>query len=279
MAKTAPAPTESAHGHGHGAAHSEELNLPHGSKWPILAAAGISLLYLGLAFGFPVGALGIGLFGLGALIVAFSAIQIVNEDSHWWGDRVGTGLRNGWWGVLFFLGTEVMLFAALFATYFNHRAYGGAGFGINDHGEFWLASAVTSTGINTVILLLSGVTAHYAHSGIRKGDTRALKLGLVGTLILGAIFIAGQVLEYYQLAAEGLIVQNGTFGATFYMLTGTHGAHVMGGLLALSFVTWRAFRGQFTQERHVAVEVTAIYWHFVDVVWVVLYAVVYLRMF
>jgi cytochrome c oxidase subunit III len=277
MAKPQP-PAAAAHGHGH-AATEEEFTLPHGSKYPIIAAMGVGLLYFGLAFGFPSKTLGLALFGIGALVTAWSAYQIVNEDKRWWNDKVSTGLRNGWWGVVFFLGTEVMLFAALFATYFNHASYGGATWGMDSHGAFWLEHATVTTGINTIILLLSGVTVHYAHSGIRKGNLKQLKVGLVATIILGAIFLAGQVVEYLELAHAGLIVQNGTFGAMFYMLTGTHGAHVLGGLLALIFVAWRAFQGQFDQERHVAVEVTAIYWHFVDVVWVLLYAVVYLRLF
>lgn len=271
--KEAAAHAAATHGH---ASAEEEYTLPHGSKWPILAALFISLLYFGLAWGFPYMP-GLAIFGIGALGIAFCAAQIVREDSSWWAGKVSTGSGNGWWGVLFFLGTEVMLFAALFATYFNHASY-AVDFGMHE-GSFWLKDAVLSTGINTVILLLSGVTVHYAHNGIRQGNQQKLKWGLVATIVLGAIFIAGQVLEYQQLAHEGLIVQGGTFGAMFYMLTGTHGAHVIGGLIALSFVAVRAFQGQFDQQRHVAVEVTAIYWHFVDVVWVVLYAVVYLRLF
>lgn len=254
----------------HGA--TEEQKLPHGSKWPIMAAGGIALLYFGLVLGWP-------LFGLGALVILFAVIQIVNEDSVWWRGNVGTGMGNGWWGVLFFLGTEVMLFSALFATYFNHRAYGGAAFGLNAEGKFYLDDALLPTGINTIILLLSGVTMHWAHSAIRKGNMRNLKIGLVLTILLGAIFIAQQAREYLGLAAEGLRVQTGTFGGVFYILTGTHGAHVLGGLILLCLVSVRAFRGQFDQKRHVAVEVAAIYWHFVDVVWVLLFAVVYLRMF
>jgi cytochrome c oxidase subunit 3 len=256
--------------HAHGA--EEELHLPHGSKWPILIAVGIALIYFGLVFGWA-------LLGLGLLVAVVGMVGIVTEDNRWWEGRISTGLRNGWWGVLFFLGTEVMLFAALFATYFNHRAYGGAGWGLDEHGEFFLSSAVVSTGINTIILLLSGVTMHWAHSGIRKGNHKQLKIGLLLTILLGAVFLGGQVLEYLELAREGLIIQNGTFGGMFYILTGTHGAHVLGGLGVIGLATWRAFKGQFDQQRHVAVEVTAIYWHFVDVVWVLLFAVVYLRMF
>ncbi|MCA1812420.1 MAG: cytochrome c oxidase subunit 3 [Halobacteriales archaeon] len=259
--------------HPEGAAHAhadEEMTLPHGSKWPIIAAMGVGLIYVGLIAGWPILA-----GGLAIVIIAMAGI--ITEDARWWNGNVGTGMRNGWWGVLFFLGTEVMLFSALFATYFNHRAAAGAGFGLNPEGQFYLADAVVKTGINTVILLLSGVTCHFAHTAIRRGDQQKLKLWLVATIALGAVFIGGQVVEYLSLASEGLRVQSGTFGATFYMLTGTHGAHVLGGLGVLSICAWRAFQGQFDQKRHVAVEVSAIYWHFVDVVWVLLYAVVYLR--
>jgi cytochrome c oxidase subunit III len=267
MAQHNPAHEAGAH---HQSGATEELTLPHGSKWPIIAACGIALIYLGLGF-LHAGGLGIGLAGLGALIILVAISGIINEDADWWSRRVSTGLRNGWWGVLFFLGTEVMLFSALFATYFNHRALGGPAWGTE------VELPVLKTGINTVILLLSGVTMHWAHSGIRKGNLRQLKIGLAATILLGAVFLGGQVLEYLELAGEGLIVQSGTFGGVFYALTGTHGAHVLGGLVTLCLVGWRAMKGQFDQQRHVAVEVTAIYWHFVDVVWVVLYAVVYLR--
>lgn len=254
-------PTSGAPGHAPG---REEYQLPHGSRWPILAAMGIALIYFGIALGWP-------LFVLAALLVLAAVVGIVNEDGHWWRDRVSTGLRNGWWGVIFFLGTEVMLFAALFATFFNHRAFGGPAWGTE------VELPLLKTGINTVILLLSGVTMHWAHTAIRRGNARQLKLGLILTIVLGAVFLVGQVVEYLELAHEGLIIQSGTFGSTFYALTGTHGAHVLGGLIVLSLVAIRAFRGQFDQQRHVAVEVTAIYWHFVDVVWVLLFAIVYLR--
>jgi cytochrome c oxidase subunit 3 len=253
-----------------GAPGGEDFQLPHGSRWPITAAVGIALIYFGLGF-MRYGTPGYAMFGVGALVVLYSIQGIIREDADWWTRRVSTGLRNGWWGVLFFLGTEVMLFSALFATYFNHRALGGADWGTE------VELPLLKTGINTVILLLSGVTMHWAHSGIRRGNQRQLKVGLAATILLGAIFIGGQIVEYLELAGEGLTVQSGTFGGVFYALTGTHGAHVLGGLSVLCLVAWRAMKGQFDQQRHVAVEVTAIYWHFVDVVWVVLYAVVYLR--
>lgn len=247
-----------------------EMKLPHGSKWPIIAAFGIALLYFGVAALAATGSFL--LFGVGVLVILVAIGGIVEEDERWWSGNVGTGLRNGWWGVLFLLGTEVMLFAALFATFFNHRAAAPAWppVGAPD-------LPVVKTGINTVILLLSGVTMHWAHSAIRKGDQKQLKIGLVLTILLGLVFIGGQALEYTDLMHEGLTVQSGTYGATFFMLTGTHGAHVIGGLGILAICAVRAFRGQFDQKRHVAVEVSAIYWHFVDVVWVLLYAVVYLR--
>lgn len=264
-----------------GRAAGEEFKLPHGSLWPPVAALGVGVLYfavLTVARGY---ALGWGLFGLAALVILVAALGIVREDARWWQGRVSTGARNGWWGIVFFLGGEVMLFAALFATFFNHRAFAleSADLGsLWDEGQRLVGTGETllTTGINTVILLLSGVTVHWAHVGIRRGNTRRLKLGLALTILLGAVFIAGQVREYLALAAEGLVVQHSTFGSTFYALTGTHGAHVLGGLIVLGFVLARALRGQFDQQRHVAVEVTAIYWHFVDVVWVVLFAVVYL---
>jgi len=282
----APAPAAQAHGH----ADDGEYKLPHGSKWPIIAAGGLAILYLGVVALIRVGgAMGWGLFGLGALVILFAIQGVVREDTQWWRDRVATGARNGWWGVVFFLGTEVMLFGALFATFFNHRSFGGPDWELQKH------LPVFNTGINTAILLASGVTMHLGHSAIRKGDVAKLKLWLGLTILLGAVFLVGQVNEYRELAAAGMTVQGvvhgselaetigyagpGTFGAAFYILTGTHGAHVLGGLVVLSLLFVRTMRGNFDQQRHVALEAGAIYWHFVDVVWVLLFAIVYLRMF
>ncbi|HVL88088.1 MAG TPA: heme-copper oxidase subunit III [Candidatus Thermoplasmatota archaeon] len=252
-------------------AHEEELNLPHGSSTPIVAAAAIGLLYIGVMLA-PKGYLW--LLAPGVLLGLYAVYVVSREDATWWEHRVGTGHPNTWYGILFLLGTEVMLFGALFANYFNGLAIQGAAW----HPPAGVHMPVEIVGINTIILLASGATMHVGHGAIRRGDRNGMVKWCLATIVLGSIFIAVQVKEYLDLFAEGMTVDSGPFASAFYALTGTHGAHVIGGLALIAIVTWRAMQGNFDERRHAAVEVTAVYWHFVDVVWVVLYAVVYLRL-
>ncbi|MGQ0534578.1 MAG: cytochrome c oxidase subunit 3 [Methanobacteriota archaeon] len=261
MHQSSAHPPSSAHSPVHA---PDEYTLPHGSVWPFRVAITIFLVYLGLMW-FP-------FMVLAVLSLAYNVRGIVREDMVWWRQLIGTGPRNGWYGVIFFLCTEVMLFGALFATWFNGRA----------NADVWPPRDVPElpivfTGINTLILLASGATMHWAHAAIRNGDRTNFNRGLVLTLILGGVFLAFQVKEYSELIHHGMTLSSGMYGATFYALTGTHGIHVLGGLLLILIVWLRSLGGQFTKERHLGVEVTAIYWHFVDVVWVILYAVVYLQ--
>ncbi|MHB1132294.1 MAG: cytochrome c oxidase subunit 3 [Chloroflexota bacterium] len=127
--------------------------------------------------------------------------------------------------------------------------------------------------VNTVILLASGIPMHWAHVSIKAGNRRGLIWGLALTILLGAIFIAGQAWEWTH---TGFTPQGSVYGSTFYTLTGFHGAHVLVGLTFLTVTLVRALRGRFSAERHFAVESGAWYWHFVDVVWVVLYGTLYI---
>ena len=134
---------------------------------------------------------------------------------------------------------------------------------------------VAVAGVNTAILVSSSFTMHYALEGIRRGNHQALKLGLVATWLLGATFLFIQMNEYIHI---GFSVRDGSFGSIFYGLTGLHGAHVFVGLLLLTFANVRAFRGHFgTEEKdHLGVEVPGIYWHFVDVMWIIVFTSVYI---
>ncbi|MHB8604415.1 MAG: cytochrome c oxidase subunit 3 [Thermoplasmatota archaeon] len=248
------------------------------SKWPLVLGIGLLLTYLGLGMTI------IPLIALGAVVFISAIIGWVHEDGLAWpaearGEQpMWRGRGNGWWGAIFFLCTEVMLFGALFAMYFSSRAR---------NGDLFTKTAsehlnVFATGINTIILLASGVTMHYAQVGIRNNDHAKLKWLTLITIILGGIFLALQVKEYSGLISEGITPNfhdAGVYGGAFFMLTGTHGFHVFVGLCFLLVILVRAFMGHFSKERHVAVEAAAIYWHFVDVVWVFLYVVVYLRWF
>ena len=171
-------------------------------------------------------------------------------------------------GVRLFILSEVMLFGALFTAYFVLRVQakswppqGGA-----ERPELLLV------GLNTLVLLVSSVTMQWATRRIARGDAAGLRRGLAATLVLGSVFL---VVQGYEFATNGFGFADGIFGSTFYTLTGFHGAHVLGGLLIIAAVANRARLGLISQARHTAVEAVGYYWHFVDVVWVILFVTVY----
>ncbi len=171
-------------------------------------------------------------------------------------------------GMLLFIISEIMLFAAFFTAYFFIRVVLDAPWPAEgDH-------LPIETGIaNSFILFSSSGTMHWALESARRGNRLGLKLGLLTTLLLGATFLAVQVNEYVFLDFAPADSAQGTI---FYGLTGLHGAHVAVGLLLLAFASVRAFRGHFSPEEHRGVEVPGIYWHFVDVAWVFVFSSLYL---
>jgi cytochrome c oxidase subunit 3 len=128
-------------------------------------------------------------------------------------------------------------------------------------------------GVNTAILVTSSFTMHWALQSIKRGNRAGLQGGLLLTFLMGFVFLLTQAREYSRV---GFAPHNGAFGTIFYCLTGLHGAHVFVGLSILLFMTIRAFRGHFSAEHHHGVEIGGIYWHFVDVMWIVVYSTVYL---
>jgi cytochrome c oxidase subunit 3 len=173
-------------------------------------------------------------------------------------------------GMLLFIGSEIMVFGAFFTAYFFIRfvATGHHWFPF-DGNELPVAVA----GMNTAILLSSSLTMHWAQVSIKNGNRFGLKAGMLLTALLGATFLFIQLNEYVHI---GFSPQDFAQGTIFYGLTGLHGAHVAIGLTLLVMVTVRAFRGHFTPEHHHGVEVPGIYWHFVDVMWVVVYTTIYI---
>ena len=174
-------------------------------------------------------------------------------------------------GILLFIVSEVMLFGAFFASYFFLRV-------VVDPPQWppeGLDLPVAVAGVNTAILVSSSFTVHYALESIRRGNRTGLKLGLVATWLLGATFLFIQLNEYSHI---GFSARDTSFGSIFYGLTGLHGAHVFVGLVLLTFANIRAFRGHFGPEPkdHLGVEVPGIYWHFVDVMWLIVYTTVYI---
>ena len=170
--------------------------------------------------------------------------------------------------MLLFIASEVMLFGSFFSAYFFVRVVNGYPWPPEG---FELPRYVA--GVNTVILVTSSFTVHWALHSIRRGHRAGMQAGLVLTVALGLTFLLTQMREYSRV---GFAPHDGGFGSTFYGLTGLHGAHVFVGLTLLTFATVRAFRGHFTPESHRGVEIPGIYWHFVDVMWIVVYTTVYI---
>jgi cytochrome c oxidase subunit III len=171
-------------------------------------------------------------------------------------------------GMFLFIASEVMLFGSFFTAYFFVRVVNG--YSWPPHG-FHLP--VYIAGINSAILLTSSATMHWALTSIKRGNRAGLKAGLVLTFLMGLTFLLTQIAEYARI---GFAPRDNAFTTIFFCLTGLHGAHVFVGLTLLAFATTRAFRGHFSPEHHHGVEIPGIYWHFVDVMWIVVYTTVYI---
>jgi cytochrome c oxidase subunit III len=171
-------------------------------------------------------------------------------------------------GMLLFIISEIMVFGAFFTAYFFIRVVA------NDQ---WPAEnmhlPVAIAGVNSAILISSSLTMHWAQTSIKNGNRLGLKAGMVSTFLLGLTFLFIQINEYVHI---GFAPHDNAQASVFYGLTGLHGAHVAVGLTLLAMVTVRAFRGHFTPEHHRGVEVPGIYWHFVDVMWVIVYTTIYI---
>ena len=172
-------------------------------------------------------------------------------------------------GIYLFIASEIMLFGAFFTALFFVRV-------VNEV-ERWPPEGfhlpVFVAGVNTALLLTSSATIHWATQSIKRGSRAGLQAGLVLTLALGLTFLLTQILEYSRI---GFAPRDTAFASTFYGLTGLHGAHVFVGLVLLTVATVRAFRGHFSPEHHHGVEIPAIYWHFVDFMWLAVYVTVYI---
>lgn len=180
----------------------------------------------------------------------------------------GQGRSINWWGVLAMIASEVIFFANLIIGYLYLRVRAGQ----------WPPQGIEPLElllptINTAILLSSALPMHGAHLAIRRGDRKGMQQGLMLTAILGMIFIGGQAWEYTHAPFS---LKSGTFGSTFFTLTGFHGLHVIVGIILIWICFFRSLRGSFNREHHFGVEAATMYWHFVDAVWVILFGVLYL---
>jgi cytochrome c oxidase subunit 3 len=205
----------------------------------------------------------------------------VEEDTH--AGHPTQGVNTALLGMLLFIGSELMFFAGLFGAYFNSRATALG------YGQPWPPEGLEHV-INpfptepipylpiiaTVILVLSSGTMQWAVWRIRKGDRTGMNRALLLTLVMGIIFLLAQAFDYLTLVTqEGFGINSGIYGSLFFTLTGFHGAHVFGGVVGIAVVLLRGVSGQFSAKHHVAVEAVSAYWHFVDIVWIALFATLY----
>ena len=273
------------------AEHRDVYYVPPPSIWPIVG----SLALLTLAVGF---ALLLGKVAAGPPVMALGAAILLTMLVGWFGTVIKESLAGKYdaqvdssfrWGMVWFIFSEVMFFAGFFGALFYARnlalpmladaqllwpgfsaAWPSAGPGLKT-----LITPVEAWGIpafNTLILLSSGATLTWAHWGLQRGRQVQLKLGLALTVVLGSVFIGLQIHEYGEAAFS---LRDGIYGATFYLLTGFHGFHVILGTLMLCVILLRSLAGHFTPGRHFAFEAVAWYWHFVDVIWLLLFIFVY----
>ena len=184
-------------------------------------------------------------------------------------DSQPTKFNSGMWAIVLFVSSEAMFFAALFTTYFYLRARVPEWEPVFGEKPTWAGLPI----IITVALISSSVTMQLAVRAIARGDRRTCIRWLAITVFLGVAFLSGQAYEYTHL---GFLPRDGIFAGVFFTLTGFHGAHVTGGVIFIAICLYRALRGQFSAGRHLAVEAASIYWHFVDVVWIGLFATIYI---
>ena len=275
--------------------------LPAPSHWPIVGSVGMFLMLFGFA-SFLHGSSML-LMIAGAVIIVFMLFgwfgTVINESlSGKYNSQVDTSFRMG---MAWFIFSEVMFFAAFFGVLFYARMWaipwlGGSSNNVMTNELLWPGfEAVWPTNgpgevggdyqtmgpwgipaLNTLLLLSSGVTITWAHWGLKKEDRTQLILGLMATVALGVVFLGFQAYEYYHAYHElNLKLTTGMYGSTFFMLTGFHGLHVTLGVTMLFVILIRSMKGHFTDEHHFAFEAVAWYWHFVDVVWLILFVFVY----
>jgi cytochrome c oxidase subunit III len=282
-------------------AQTDKYYLPQPSLWPIIGS--IALLFMAVGGTMYMREVPYGgwilLAGLAILIyMMFGWFGEVIRDSEAgrFNKQVDSSYR---WSMGWFIFSEVMFFAAFFGALFYTRvlsvpwladaetgsllwegfsaSWPTAGPGLTQDGfEFTPMGAWGIPAINTLLLLTSGVTVTWAHWGLKKNNRKQLILGLAMTVALGLVFMSLQAYEYYHAYVDlGLTLGAGVYGATFFMLTGFHGFHVLVGTTMLIIMLLRSIAGHFTADHHFAFEAVSWYWHFVDVVWVLLFILVY----
>lgn len=272
--------------------------VPSPSRWPVLAGisllitmAGASAWVNDLGWGPYVNALG--LIGFLVVLYRWFGEAIAESEGGKYNHRIDASFR---WSMSWFIFSEVMFFAGFFGALFYARSITMPWLADLDHKILWpdfaahwgnvgpagtIESFATMTPfwiptINTALLLTSGLTLTISHHAIRANHRTQTAIWLAVTILLGATFMGFQAYEYMHAYSElNLKLTSGVYGSTFFLLTGFHGFHVTLGAIMLSVVLYRVLKGHFTPDNHFAFEGAAWYWHFVDVVWLGLYVVIY----
>ena len=281
----------------------DKYYVPHGSHWPIVGSVAMFAMLGGLASYLNGGEFGgmMSLLGLAILITMMAGWfgNVIAESlAGYYNPQVDKSFRMG---MMWFIFSEVMFFAAFFGALFYARQLvipwlGGEGTKFMTNltlwpgfeamwpsngpahagGEYESMAATGLPAINTAILLTSSVTITIAHHALKDGNRLLLNLGVLLTVILGFTFISLQAMEYMHAYSElNLKLSTGIYGSTFFVLTGFHGMHVTVGAIFLTVIWFRVLSGHFTPQNHFAFEAASWYWHFVDVVWLCLYFFVY----
>jgi len=185
-------------------------------------------------------------------------------------EQTNTGLANRKMGFWLFLGSECMFFATLITNYLSNLGRSPAGSPGPEHFN------LPVTTISTFVLLMSSLVMALSVYSIQRGDLKKTRLYIALTALFGLVFLGFQVVEFTTFVGEGLTISANIFGSSFFLLTGTHGLHVAIGVLWLISLLVYSFRGGVSQERALDVEIAGLYWHFVDVVWIIIFTVVYL---
>ena len=287
-------------------AHSPDANIyfvPHSSRWPFLGSIALFVTMIGFGgwlneSGWGQTTFFIGIAGMIAVLFGWFGDVIRESVRGHYNRQVDVSFRMG---MVWFIFSEVMFFAAFFGALFYTRQYGlawlgGAGDGVATNNLLWegFTSAWPTNGpgnvggqfqtipawglplLNTLILLTSGATVTAAHHALKAGHRKSLLVWLGATVLLGCVFLFFQAEEYIHAYSElNLTLGSGIYGSTFFMLTGFHGLHVTLGTIMLAVIWFRCLKGHFDRDNHFAFEAVAWYWHFVDVVWLGLFLFVY----
>ena len=267
------------------AGHSAEgIHLPKPSATPLVWAAGFMLVAFGIIAGpgplLGTGVPGYGLSALGVLVILIATggwlVGNIQQRVHA-SETPAVAAKFAMWC---FLGTEVIIFGALIARVVSiwlgdhtlHKVLTGGAASI----IAGVPDSLLLVSLNTFLLLVSSLCVVLGLSSIENDNRGGLVLWLLITAVLGAAFVTIQGFEFSKLVAEGVVFGNSQFASAFYFLTGNHGLHVIIGVLWCLVVVARALRGGFTKTENLGVEIFGLYWHFVDVVWIIIFTVVYL---